>query len=104
MKTLFIAAAAALTLAAGSASAQTAPDASAASAAKLSADSQVTDLIANQKSRAILEKHVPIVVEYADMIPPGLSLKQLGDVEEARSMAGLTPEVLKAISDELAAL
>ena len=61
---------------AGVAAAQTpAPAAPAAPAAapagKLTADSTLEALLANPKSHAILEKHLEIIVQYADMIPPG---------------------------------
>jgi hypothetical protein len=80
--------------------------AQAAAPAKLSSDSTVAALLANEKSKAILAKHVPIIVEYADMIPDldKTTLKVLGQNEQAQSMAGLTPDAMKMIEAELAAL
>lgn len=103
MKTL-LAATLGLSLLAGAAVAQTsAPAAPAAAAAgKLSADSTLEALLANPKSHAVLEKHLPIIVQYADMIPPGLTLKQLSEMEEAKSV--VTPEAIKMVVDDLAKL
>jgi hypothetical protein len=84
-----------------------APAAAAAPAAgKLSIDSNVSVLLANDKSKAILQKYIPIIVEYADMIPDldKTTLKQLGDNDQAQSAGGLTPDVMKQIAADLAKL
>lgn len=104
MKTL-VAATLGLSLIAGAAFAQPAAPAAPAAAApagKLTADSTLEALLANPKSRAILEKHLEIIVQYADMIPPGLTLTQLSNMEEAKSV--VTPEAIKAVIDDLAKL
>lgn len=83
-----------------------APQAPAAAAGKLSSDSTMGVLLANEKSRPILEKYIPIIVQYADMIPnvQVTTLKQLMDNPQATSAGGLTPEALKSIEDDLAKL
>lgn len=102
MKTLVTAVALAFAVS-GAAYAQTAPAAPAAAAsAKLSVDSTVSALVGNAKSRAVLEKHLPIIVEYADMIPEGTTLKQVSEMAEAQGI--VTPEIMKAITAELGAL
>jgi hypothetical protein len=105
MKTL-LAATLGLTLIAGAAVAQTpapaAPAAAAPAAGKLSADSTLEALLANPKSHAVLEKHLPIIVQYADMIPGGMTLKQLSEMEEAKAV--VTPEAVKMVIDDLAKL
>lgn len=75
-------------------------------AAKLSSASTVRALIDNPKSKAVLEKHIPIIVEYADMIPDldKTTLKQMSENEQAQSMGGLTADAFKAIEAELAKL
>jgi hypothetical protein len=107
MKT-FIAAAALAMAFAGQALAQPAPAAPAAPAAakpaagKLTSDSTIAAIVANEKGRAILEKHLPVIVEYADMIPEGTTLKQLSQMDEAKAI--VTPELVKAVEDDLAKL
>jgi hypothetical protein len=80
--------------------------AAAPAAGKLSIDSNVSALLANEKSKAILAKYVPIIVEYADMIPDldKTSLKALGDNDQAQSAGGLTPDAMKSIAADLAKL
>jgi hypothetical protein len=74
--------------------------------AKLSSDSPMSVLLADPKSKAILQSHIPIIVENADMIPnvETTSLKQLAQNERAVSQGGLSPEALKQIEDDLAKL
>jgi hypothetical protein len=93
--------------AAGVAQAQTPAPAAAAPAAakpagKLTSDSTITAIIADAKGKAILEKHLPIIVEYADMIPDGTTLKQLSQMDEAKAI--VTPDLVKAVEDDLAKL
>jgi len=75
-------------------------------APKLSSASTVRALIDDAKSKAILEKYIPIIVEYADMIPDldKTSLKQMSENEQAQSMGGLTADAFKSIEAELAKL
>ena len=109
MKRLLIAAALSLA-AAGAAAAQTplrrprgaSAPAAAKPAGKLSSDSTITAIIADPKGRAVLEKHLPIIVQYADMIPDGTTLKQLSQMDEAKEI--VTPELVKAVEDDLAKL
>jgi len=103
MKRLLFAAVLSLATA-GVAAAQTPPAAPAAAkpAAKLTSDSTITAIIADAKGRAVLEKHLPIIVEYADMIPDGTTLKQLAQMEEAKAI--VTPDLVKAVEDDLAKL
>jgi hypothetical protein len=100
MKRLLIATVMSLA-AAGVAAAQT-PPAAEKPAGKLTSDSTVAALVANEKSRVVMEKHLPIIVEYADMIPEGMTLKQLSQMDEAKAI--VTPEVVKAVEDDLAKL
>jgi len=106
MKRLLIAAVMSLA-AAGLAHAQTPPAAPAAPAAakpagKLTSDSTITAIIADPKGKAVLEKHLPIIVEYADMIPDGTTLKQLSQMDEAKAI--VTADLVKAVEDDLAKL
>jgi hypothetical protein len=75
-------------------------------AGKLSADSTVAALLANPKSHEILEKYIPIIVQYADMIPDldKTTLKQLAANDQAQSQGGLTPDAEKQIEGDLAKL
>jgi hypothetical protein len=78
----------------------------AAAAGKLSSDSTVKALLDNPKSAAVLEKYIPIIVQYADMIPDldKTTLKQMAQNEQAATMGGLTADALKSIEGELAKL
>jgi hypothetical protein len=79
---------------------------SATSARKLSIDSTVKELLDDARTRAILTAHVPLIVEnapsYPDIYP--MTFRDLAAMTEAQTMAGLTPEVLKKIETEIAAL
>ena len=107
MNKLLPAALAGLVLIAGAmvpamAQAQTAP----AAAGKLSSDSLVSALLSDQKSKAILEKYIPVIVQNADMIPniEMISLKQLAQNPRAVEAGGLSSTALKQIEDDLAKL
>jgi hypothetical protein len=106
MTKLLVAALAGVMLTAGAMAPAMAQAPAAPAAGKLSIDSNVSVLLANDKSKAILEKYIPIIVEYADMIPDldKTTLKQLGDNDQAQSAGGLTPDVMKQIAADLAKL
>lgn len=87
------------------AAAPAAPAAAAAPAGKLSADSKLSDLMANPKAKAVLQKNIPMVVDFLDgggagQLPPEMTLKDIAGIEQA----GITPEMLKSMSDDLAKL
>ena len=110
MRKLLIPAAAAFSLMAVAAYAQPAAapaapaaPAAAAPAGKLTADSKMADLMANPKAKAILQKNIPMVVDFlegggAGQLPPEITLKDIAGFEQA----GITPEILKSMSDDLA--
>ena len=77
-----------------------------AASAKLSSDSPVSVLLADPKSKAILAKYIPVIVENADMIPnvETTSLKQLAQNPRAVEAGGLSADALKQIEDDLAKL
>ena len=107
MTKLFVAALAGMMLTTGAmAPAMAQAPAAAPAAGKLSIDSTVTALLANDKSKAVLQKYIPIIVEYADMIPDldKTTLKQLGENDQAQSAGGLTPDAMKSIAADLAKL
>lgn len=101
--------AAALTLTAAPALAQTAaspaPEKAAAPAKKLSVDSTVKELLDDARAKAILAKHVPLIVEHAPEYPDiyPMTFRALAAMTEAQTMAGLTPEVFKKIETEISA-
>jgi hypothetical protein len=110
MRKILIPAAAAFSLMAAAAYAQPAAapaapaaPAAAAPAGKLSADSKMSDLMASPKAKAVLQKNIPMVVDFlegggAGQLPPEITLKDIAGFEQA----GVTPEMLKSMSDELA--
>lgn len=104
-----IAIAAALTLTAIPALAQTTaapvPERAATPAKTLSVDSTVKELLDDARTKAILAKHVPLVVEHAPEYPDiyPMTFRALAAMSEAQTMAGLTPEVFKKIESEISA-
>ena len=74
--------------------------------AKLSSDSPMKVLLSDPKSRPILEKYIPVIVENADMIPnlEMTTLKQLAQNPRAVEAGGLSATALKQIEDDLAKL
>jgi hypothetical protein len=110
MKTLF-AGAVALALIAGPVLAQppAAATAPAAAAAKLSSNSTLTALAKDPKAKEILVKHIPQIAEFLfsgqaeGVLPPETTLKALADIPQAVD-AGLSPEAMKKIEEDLAKL
>jgi hypothetical protein len=88
------------------ASAPAAPAAAATPAKKLTVDSTVKDLLDDARAKAILAKHVPLIVEHAPEYPDiyPMTFRALAAMSEAQTMAGLTPEVFKTIEAEINAL
>jgi hypothetical protein len=78
--------------------------ATSAPAKALSIDSTVKELLDDARSRAILNTHVPLIVEHAPEYPDiyPMTFRALAAMTEAQTMAGLTPDVLKKIEAELA--
>ncbi|CAN5273024.1 hypothetical protein BH11PSE2_BH11PSE2_12950 [soil metagenome] len=79
--------------------------AAAAPAGKLTSDSTLTALMADAKAKDVLKKSIPQVVDFLDgggagQLPPEMTLKDLSGIEQA----GITPELLKTMSDDLAKL
>ena len=63
-----------------------------------SADSKIGELLANEKAKAILEKHLPGMSTHPQIgMAKGMSLKMIA----AFPQSGITPDKLKAIVDEL---
>jgi len=63
-----------------------------------SADSKIGELLANEKAKAILEKHLPGMSTHPQIgMAKGMSLKMIA----AFPQSGLSPDKLKAIVDEL---
>jgi hypothetical protein len=63
-----------------------------------SADSKLGELLANEKAKAILEKYLPGMSTNPQIgMAKGMSLKMIA----AFPQAGITPDKLKAIVDEL---
>ena len=102
-----IAVAATLTLTAIPALAQSpaTPEPAAAPAKKLSVESTVKELLDDARTKAILAKHVPLIVEHAPEYPDiyPMTFRALAAMTEAQTMAGLTPDVFKKIETEIAA-
>ena len=103
-----IAIAAALTLTAAPALGQTSaapatPEPAAAPARTLSVDSTVKELLDDARTKAILAKHVPLIVEHAPEYPDiyPMTFRALAAMTEAQTMAGLTPDVFKKIETEI---
>ena len=113
MKTLF-AGAVALALIAGPALAQPptaapATPAAATPAGKLSSASTLTALAKDPKAKEVLAKHIPQIAEFLfsgqaeGVLPPETTLKALADIPQAVD-AGLSPEAMKKIEEDLAKL
>jgi hypothetical protein len=63
-----------------------------------SINSKLGELIANEATKAILEKHLPGMSNHPQLaMAKGMSLKMIA----AFPQAGLTPDKLKAIDEEL---
>lgn len=82
----------------------TTPAPAAAPAKVLTIDSTVKDLLDDARTRAILNAHVPLIVEHAPEYPDiyPMTFRALAAMTEAQTMAGLTPDVLKKIEAEIA--
>ena len=82
-----------------------APAPAAAPAKTLSVDSTVKELLDDARTKAILAKHVPLIVEHAPQYPEILPMtfRALAAMSEAQTMAGLTADVLKKIETDIAA-
>jgi len=66
-----------------------------------SADSKLGELLANEKAKAILEKYLPGMSTHPQLgMAKGFSLKMIASFPQA----GITPDKLKAIVDELSKL
>lgn len=62
------------------------------------ADTKLGELLANEQAKAILEKHLPGMSTHPQLgMAKGMSLKMIA----AFPQAGITPEKLKAIVDDL---
>ena len=66
--------------------------------------SRVRDVLADERAKAVLEKHLPGVTKHPDL-PEAyyMTLKEISYYPEARQ-AGLTKEILAAIEEDLKAL
>lgn len=63
-----------------------------------SVNSKLGELIANEKARAVLEKHLPGMSTHPQLaMAKGMSLKMIA----AFPQAGLSPDKLKAIDEDL---
>lgn len=86
------------------------PAAAPAANAKLSAESTLAALMANEAAKAVLAKHIPMVVEFldsgagADFGIEEMSLAALSELPEAQDQGGLTAEVMTKITADLSAL
>ena len=110
MNKLLIAALLGSTLLAAPALAQTQTGAAAATVeGKLSVNSGIKALLADEKAKAVINKYAPMVVEFfgsgqaEGMVPGETPLATLAQNPMAAD-AGLTPENMTKIAEELAAL
>ena len=77
------------------------PVAAPAKAAKLSSESTVSQLMADEKAKGVLTKHVPHIVN-SPQLPLAMEMTFSSLVQFPE--AALTPELIKAIDADLAAL
>ncbi|MEL1251163.1 hypothetical protein [Aurantiacibacter gilvus] len=68
-----------------------------------SIDTPLEVLLASPSGRAVLETYLPSMVAYSPNIPnlDRLTLRAMAENETARSMGGLTPELLSQIDEDL---
>jgi len=66
-----------------------------------SENSRIREILADERARAILDKHLPGASTHPQLdMAMDMTLKEISWYPEA----GLTPEMLKAIAEDLAAL
>lgn len=78
----------------------------AAAKARFGPQSLFSDMLADPKARAILERHIPLIVDAIDqgVAPDDGTLVQVSQHEMARTAGGFTDEAYKAILADFAKL
>ena len=109
MKTLIVVLAAGALLSSAAIAPALAQGPAASASAKLTTTSSMKDLLANAKAKDVLAKYAPQVVEFfasgqaESVIPGDTPLATLAENDQAQA-AGLTPENMKKIDEDLSKL
>lgn len=73
---------------------------------KLGPQSTFAELVANPKSKAVLDAEIPFVMNVLDkgLFPDSRTLEIVAEDETAQTIGGFTPEIYQKILKQLAAL